>query len=73
MNYGSSPLLGIKLRGITGPMGPTGSTGPIGNPGTTGPGKTGSTGPSITGMTLNSQGFITTDRKSTRLNSSHRT
>ena len=58
MIYGSSPLLGVNTVGITGPTGPIGPTGPVGKRGPTGPGATGSTGPSITGMTLNSQGRI---------------
>lgn len=60
MIYGSSPLLGVNTVGVTGPTGHIGPTGPAGNKGPTGPGATGNTGPSVTGMTLNSQGKIAT-------------
>ena len=60
MAYGSSPLFGLKYVGVTGPTGPTGPVGIRGSIGPTGAIKSGATGPSITGITLNSSGFITT-------------
>jgi hypothetical protein len=59
MIYGSSPYVQTKVVGIVGPTGSTGPTGPTGDIGPQGPsGNTGNTGSGITGMTLDSNGFV---------------
>lgn len=60
MAYGSSPLFGLNYTGKTGPTGISGPVGVRGSIGPTGNMKFGATGPSITGITLNSNGIITT-------------
>ena len=60
MAYGSSPIFGLNYTGITGPTGLSGPVGIRGAIGPTGSVRSGPTGPSITGMTLNSSGFVST-------------